>query len=191
MKLEFLLALLYTALYGRDIVLRIIIEYSGLRDFGPQTLGEMIHPNLVFNERLTKQILCSCGLVFFQVVEVKSWEGSVCRARSFGGGQSRKLQVVWGLFWLEIVIRPTWKVGARAPWSYYKVFNKNHMENTKCKVGGEVWNANCEMGTSRIVTDKELKRSSSQKHLINFWVWWLLHLWPKCFHFYSSRSCLF
>ncbi len=32
---------------GRDIVLRIIIEYSSLRDFAPLKLGEMIHPNLV------------------------------------------------------------------------------------------------------------------------------------------------
>jgi hypothetical protein len=56
-KLEFLLALLYTALYGRDIVLRIIIEYSGLRDFDPQKLGEMIHPNLVFNALIFKEFM--------------------------------------------------------------------------------------------------------------------------------------
>jgi hypothetical protein len=30
------------------------------------------------------------------------------------------------------------------------------MENTECKVVGEIWNANCEMGTSKIA-DKELK----------------------------------
>lgn len=62
-------------------------------DFGFVQLTGLLELGIAM-KGLTKQILCSCGLVFFQVVEVKSWEGSVSRARSFGGEQSRKLQVV-------------------------------------------------------------------------------------------------
>ncbi len=62
-------------------------------DFGFVQLAGLLELGIAMKGRLSK----FCVVVvwfFFLVVEVKSWEGPVCRARSFGGGQLRKLQVV-------------------------------------------------------------------------------------------------
>ncbi len=64
-------------------------------DFGFVQLAGLLELGIAMKGWLSKFCVAVVGF-FFQVVGVKSWEGSVCRARSFGGGQLRKLQIVWG-----------------------------------------------------------------------------------------------